>query len=226
MSREKQLLEDLRTAAERGEGDIVSDGRLLPERTLMELYDVGRHAVRSALVELEREGLLFRRQGMGTFISAASPEVTKVAALTKSTSPHEIMEVREAIEPELARLAAMRATPSDIEQMKLFTARGERAQSARDYERWDNAFHVKIAQSARNELFLSVFNLINGVRVGQNWIAARKSSYSPTHSRDIQRQHLEIIAGIERRDPQTAEASMRSHIRFATKKLFQGEAED
>lgn len=226
MLRERSLLEEMREIVESGEGAIVIDGRLLPERALMEFYNVGRHAIRNALTELEREGLVFRKQGMGTFISVAAPEVTKVSSLSRSTSPQEIMEVRETVEPELARLAAMRATPSDIEQMKLFTARGERAHTSREYERWDNAFHVKIAQSARNELFLSVFNLINGVRASQNWISARKKSYSQTTSRDIQRQHLEIIAGIESRDPQTAEAAMRSHIRFATKRLFQGEAED
>lgn len=226
MPGDRPLLEELRAMVEKGEGKVVVDGRLLPERALMEFYDVGRHAVRNALDELEREGLVYRRQGMGTFIGAASPDVTKVSSLTKSTSPQEIMEVREAVEPELARLAAMRATPTDIEQMKQFTARGEKAQTSQEYERWDNAFHVKIAQSARNELFLRVFNLVNGVRAGQNWIAARKRSYSPIRSRDVQRQHLEIIAAIESRDPQAAEASMRSHIRFATKWLFQGEPED
>lgn len=222
MSKDQDVLNEIRAIVQRGEGEIIIDGRLLPERALVEYYNVGRREIRNALTELEQDGLLYRKQGMGTFISTTAPKATRVSSLTRTTSPQEIMEVREVIEPSLARLAAMRATINEIEQMKEYTLRGQAAQTPQQYERWDNAFHVKIAQSARNELFLKVFELINGVRAEQNWIHARRASYSPHRSGDVQKQHLQIIEAIENRDPQAAEASMLAHIRIATQTLFQG----
>src|SRR5690606_36677517 len=116
----QSLIEEMRTIIESGEGAILSGGRLLPERALVDFYGVGRRTVREPLKELEDEGMLYRRQGIGTFLGAAAPKVARMSSLTSNTSPQEINEVRLEIEPVLARLAAMRATPSDIEQMKQF----------------------------------------------------------------------------------------------------------
>lgn len=219
----QSILEEMRSIIERGEGDIISDGRLLPERALVEFYGVGRRTIREALKALEDEGLLYRRQGMGTFIGASAPKVTKVSSLTSNTSPQEINEVRLEIEPVLARLAAMRATPSDIEQMKQFIARGQKAQTGKQYERWDSAFHAKIAQSVRNELFRGVFELINGVRAEQKWLIAREKSYSRSLTEELLAQHMRIVAAIEERDPEAAEERMREHIRTASYRLSKAE---
>lgn len=211
----RSIIEDMRAIIESGEGDILHGSRLLPERALVAFYGVGRRAIRAALKELEDEGLLYRRQGMGTFIGATAPKVARMSALTSNTSPQEINEVRLEIEPMLARLAAMRATPSDIGQMRQFIARGRKADTGKQYERWDSAFHAKIAQTVRNELFRGVFELINGVRAEQKWMRAREQSYSRTLTAGLLDQHERIVAAIEERDPQAAEERMREHIRTA-----------
>lgn len=215
----QSIIEEMRAIIESGEGDILSEGRLLPERALVDFYGVGRRTIREALKELEDEGLLYRRQGMGTFIGASAPKVARMSALTSNTSPQEINEVRLEIEPVLAKLAAMRATPSDIEQMKQFIVRGRKAQTGKQYERWDSAFHAKIAQTVRNELFRSVFELINGVRAEQKWLSAREQSYSQTLTAELLDQHERIVAAIEERNPQAAEERMREHIHTANFRL-------
>jgi GntR family transcriptional regulator len=59
----------------------INDGRfsetqLLPgERALCELFDVSRTTLRRAILELVDQGLLFHRQGAGTFIRRAAPRV-------------------------------------------------------------------------------------------------------------------------------------------------------
>ncbi|KYH31282.1 GntR family transcriptional regulator [Neomoorella mulderi] len=56
------------------EGGVWQAGDCLPpERELCEKYEVSRATVRQALADLEREGLLERKQGKGTFVS--SPKV-------------------------------------------------------------------------------------------------------------------------------------------------------
>ena len=66
-----QLERVLRTAIH--EGRLSGSEALPPERDMAAHYGVSRITVRKALAELEREGLVVRRRGMGTFV-AGRPE--------------------------------------------------------------------------------------------------------------------------------------------------------
>src|SRR5690606_9481931 len=102
------MIESLRSAVETGEGRLVKNGRLLTERELMQMFNVSRRAVRGALDTLQAQGLVYRRQGQGTFIRPTGPHAPRVESLSNRTSPAEIMEVRREIEPAMARLSALR----------------------------------------------------------------------------------------------------------------------
>ncbi|MEM1063554.1 MAG: GntR family transcriptional regulator [Planctomycetota bacterium] len=70
----KQLMEQVRTAVAR---KAVRPGERLPSiRQLSRTLVINPNTVAKAYVELEREGLITRRQGLGVFITAASPEMT------------------------------------------------------------------------------------------------------------------------------------------------------
>jgi len=62
-----QLERLLRTAI--GEGRLSESEALPTERDLASHYGISRITVRKALAELEREGLVVRRRGMGTFVA-------------------------------------------------------------------------------------------------------------------------------------------------------------
>ncbi|KAA0969592.1 FadR family transcriptional regulator [Aureimonas fodinaquatilis] len=213
---ELHFLEGLRTAIESEDRALVREGQLPPERELMERYSVGRRTVRAALDALQAEGLVFRRQGQGTFIRPTSPVSTRAVSLSQHTSPAEIMEVRRELEPALAKLSAMRATPSDIDQMKRLVEKGASAKTSMQYERWDSAFHAKIADSVHNSLFHSLFELIQTVRVAQKWTGLRARTYSEALRDELIEQHFEIAKAISDRDPEAAEAAMRAHLRSVT----------
>lgn len=55
-------------------GEFKADEKLITERKLAEMLEVSRVTIRSALQELERENLIYRRQGAGTFISKISDQ--------------------------------------------------------------------------------------------------------------------------------------------------------
>ncbi|WP_198516939.1 FadR/GntR family transcriptional regulator [Sinorhizobium meliloti] len=214
-------MDQLRSAIESSDERFITDEKLLPERELSELMGVGRRAIRDALNELEGEGLLFRKQGLGTFVREVGPKSTSLKSLTNRTSPHDIIEVRLEIEPVLARLAATRATPNDIDQMKLFVRRAAQATSPREYEQWDSAFHTKIAESVRNTMFWGVFRLINSVRKEQHWVSSRTRVFTRGVSEEMVRQHDAIVAAIAARDSQAAEEAMRAHIATAGARISQ-----
>ena len=108
--------------------ELITDGRLkagdqLPsERELAETFKVSRTSVREALRALETQGLMVTRTGMGTFV-ADLPTESLVELLAKllieaKDALADIFEMRKLIEPQIAALAAERASKSDIEGMR------------------------------------------------------------------------------------------------------------
>lgn len=194
-------------------GDFVKDGRVIAERTLAEQLSVGRRALRKALDQLESEGLIWRRQGQGTFVGTPpTPRLRKLEGLATKTSPFEIMEVRQEIEPPMARFAALRASQADIDAMRSMIEKAASATTQADYETWDSAFHQKLAESVKNTLFLAVFEAVNAVRREAAWARLRESSHSDTLIEELSTQHRDIVDAIEQRDPKRAEAAMRRHL--------------
>src|SRR5690606_6830349 len=108
------------------QGALQQGQRRLPaERDLAARLRVGRLTIRSALEVLEREGDVVRHVGRGTFITsnAGSPPpqlqaLAHAGALAINTqvglSSRELVEVRYALEPAIAELAALSAREPDL----------------------------------------------------------------------------------------------------------------
>src|SRR6185369_10013557 len=115
---------------------------------------VGRRSLRRALDILEQEGHISRHQGRGTFISgypngeadgiatsrparngrAAAPSLA-IEHIFDHTSPMEVIEVRLAIEPVMARLAAFRASQAEINRLNALAAETRTAPDPASYEK-------------------------------------------------------------------------------------------
>lgn len=203
-------------------GQINSNGRLPTERTLSEMLGTGRRALRRALEVLESEGLIWRKQGAGTFVGERPDNLGRdFGALVAVTDPMEIMEVRLRIEPQLAQLAAMRAKPKDIERMRALAAKIIDSQDADARELWDGALHRQIAQSAGNQLFLTIFDVVNRVRQDEAWQALRERARAAGNTVNISlAQHTGIIDAIAERDPSRAGEAMRQHLLMLQERLI------
>lgn len=188
--------------------------RLPPERELAARLGVGRRAVRRALEVLEAEGLVWRRQGAGTFTGPPPrPRGLQGGGLTASpaTLLH-VIESRLALEPSLARLAALRATPEVTRRIETCIARIETAEDVDSADLWDSALHREIAQATGNPLLLVLFDRINAWRHDQGIRQLRMRARARTGTGHAQDDHRRILAAMQAGDGAAAGQAMRDHL--------------
>lgn len=188
-------------------------GRLPPERELSDILGVGRRTVRRALEALEAEGLIWRKQGKGTF-AGQPPDPTGVLAaeISGDTGLEDIMEARMCIEPALAAMCARRALPADIERMRHLAQRVRDAGDQASVDLWDGALHRLIARIAGNRPLMTAVALIDEIRGSDRWRDRRCRPGSTLTPALTDAQHHAIIDAIESGQPRQAEAAMRAHL--------------
>jgi DNA-binding FadR family transcriptional regulator len=205
------------------ERELTLNTRLPPERELSRFLGVSRADRRTALSVLESVGQVWRHVGRATFIGARPiHNLHDVAYLGELASPAQVMEARLAVEPQLARLAALHGVRSDFSQIETFSRRCRQAQEWRVYEAWDNNFHQAIATATHNTLLINLFDTLNAVRRSTVWGQLRSTRLPPADHRSFD-EHDEIHAAIARRDAEGAGDRMRVHLRSVRDRLLSPE---
>lgn len=200
---------------------LPSQSRLPPERDLADALGIGRTALRAGLAVLEAEGAIWRHVGRGTFTGTRpATDDRALATLASRTHPDEVMEARLMIEPNIAALAAQRATRDEISELSRCLRKAETAHDFHSFELWDSAFHRLLAQAAHNELLLGLFNVINAIRDEEIWGRMKIASLTRRRQRNYDTQHRAVLAAVEDRDPAAAEAAMRNHIETVRRNLL------
>ncbi len=193
--------------------ELASQSRLPAERQLCEELGISRTELRKALSLLEVHGQIWRHVGRGTFVGARPfTRLDEIATLSVHTNPAEVMQARLLLEPGLAKVAALHATQTDIERMRLCTKRKDAAVEWRTYERWDGEFHFTVADATHNRLLITLFNAMNAVREATEWGRLRISRITAASRERSSGQHYAIIDAIAGRDRVRAEAAMLEHL--------------
>lgn len=204
------------------EGGYAPGDRLPPERELTERLGLTRSALRKGLESLEREGAIWRHVGRGTFVAAptAEPEAPGLAELSRSVSPLQMMRARLAIEPALAREAAINAGSDAAERIRAAHERAKAAESWAAYEAEDDHMHRAIAEATGNALLLALFDQLNQVRRAVAWDTVVRSSDRPPADHTSFAQHEAIVRAIETRKAADAFEAMRAHLGSVSGRLF------
>jgi DNA-binding FadR family transcriptional regulator len=187
------LVETLRTLAE-------EEGRLPSERSLSEQLGVHRHVLRQGLQVLRESGGLQPARSR-----SSSGKHFKMLGIIKDTSPVEVWEARLSIEPQIARVAALKATPKEIRAIhdahraanpKIFTPES------------DNDFHRKVAAASRNTLWIIFIDLLTELTLTESF----QMQLPPFTSVTGFEHHEEILQAIAARDAMAAEKAMHAHL--------------
>lgn len=200
--------------------EITLNGRLPSERQLCTELGVPRGRLRKAMAVLEAEGQIWRHVGRGTFIGPRPVmNLTDVEYLNEHSRPTEVMEARLAIEPQLAKLAAVHGTASHFSEMRRCKRLCKSAAEWRVYESWDNNFHQAIAKATCNKLLISLFDTLNIVRRSTVWGQLRPTKLPPTNHASFA-EHDAIYDAIASRDADGAADLMREHLRTVRKRTY------
>jgi GntR family transcriptional repressor for pyruvate dehydrogenase complex len=195
------------------QGELTPGERLPPERDLARLMEVSRTSVRQALAILKERKLIHVRPGAGTFAKTEGGTlvITELAGELGSFKERVLnpMEVRRLIEPQIARLAAERATSGDVDAMALLIAAQEKRIAAGEtFVEEDIAFHQRIAISTSNQLLV---RLVDDVQLRLR-DSREISLSSPAGSRSSLEGHKKIYDAISHHRSDAAYEAMAHHI--------------
>ena len=198
-------------------GGALTPGAALPtERELVLQTGLSRGSVREALRILEAEGLVSTRPGrMGGSI-ARQPGDESLAkyihlfAHGRGISLKSVLQTREAIEPSLARLAALNRTDDELDDLVRATERVEQAYADTPLYLAENVkWHCAIAAASHNELLRAFMVAISSM-------IYKASAIENFATEDVRRvvikAHRRILDAIVAGDGAAAERRMARHL--------------
>jgi DNA-binding FadR family transcriptional regulator len=198
----------------------LPEGSLLPgDQELLTRYGVSRTVLRESLKTLGAKGLVQARARVGTRVQPRAawnlfdPDVLvwhAEAGFRPEFLGH-LAEIRVALEPEAAALAALRRTPAALKTIENWAERmAKPAIGLEDFVHADLGFHLAVAAAADNPFFVSISTLIEVVLVAMLTISS--PAEDPERLAESVEQHRRIARAIANRDPDEARDAMRAVI--------------
>ena len=196
-------------------GDNSAAAQLPTEPELCVSRGVSRTILREAIKTLSAKGLVVTGPRIGTRAQPPSnwnlldPDVIRwrLAAGVDNTFVRDILELRLAIEPKAAALAAKRATEADILALRAASAAMHEAVSKQNgrYLEADLAFHETILSATHNQFFAALTPAVDALlRVSFRYsVKSRESARSSLPFHDA------VVDAIAARDPDAAEKAIR-----------------
>lgn len=205
-------------------GSLVDGDQLPTERELAESYSASRSTIRNALNILEREGLLIRKVGSGTYVTYSGEDDTDLEKMVDQISPIQLIDARIGMERQMIRLAVIHATGRDLEALEGHLVKMEKATHDRDeFSRLDAKFHLQIARSTRNPLIVHLYQTVNEVRSHDQWRTMKNLILSPEQIAKYNVHHRIMLEGIQSRDAIKAIDAINKHMELARLDLMGAE---
>jgi len=181
-------------------------GDRLREVEVAERLGVSRTPVREALKRLESDGLVQDLPGRGLSVTELVPGRVM-----------EIYAMREVLEGAAARFAATQASPLEIQSLHHLLAQLAEATTPEQAAAGNRKLHQALVHAAHNTYLTSAVNVLADALV-----LLGTTTYSmPGRIASGLEENREIVAAVERHDPDAAEQACRRHIRAASQLRLQ-----
>jgi DNA-binding FadR family transcriptional regulator len=198
-------------------GEIRPGDQLPPERELMEVYGVGRPAIREALQAMERSGIVEISHGerARVVVPTAQDLIAQIGSGARhllQVQPDTLEHLKQArifLEAGTARMAAERATPADVLLLRQ-RIEDQRAVMAThdDFLARDMDFHREIARLSGNPIYPAIVEAIF------HWASAyyQPMVRAPGVESLTLEEHTRLVDAIEVNDADAAEDAVRAHL--------------
>lgn len=213
-----QVFEQIRELIYKG---VFKSGQQIPtERDLAASMEVSRTSVRNAIERLVSLGLLSQIHGRGTFV--CSPESRSNNPLstvmdTNEATCFDLLEVRMGLECNAAKIAAVRATDTDLHNMHKSLQEMEENLASTDTisTTTDTAFHMAVTFSTKNPVLIHMTRnfydfLFTAIKKSLVHMKEDDVAYE-----DVLSHHRDVYQHIKKREPEGAQEAMRSHLLYA-----------
>ena len=204
------------------EGSLSPGDQLLPERQLAEKLGVSRSALREALSALDSMGLIEITPGGGAYIKKVGVEsmVEPLASimLKEKENVLDLLEARKILEVGIVKLAAERASKSDLYQIREAAIEMYNdVANNRDADESDINFHLAIARTTQNSVLFNIMTMLSGLM---------KEAYAPSRKELLKGpiktwcdQNFEIYEAIKNNDAKQAAKLIEDHLQMATSEI-------
>lgn len=191
----------------------LNPGDPLPsESKLCKVFGSGRSTIREAVKILKAENVIEIKKGIGTFV-LLKPGVAKdpfgVLLMDQEDALVNLMESRLLIEPNIAYLAAQRATTDNITKLeKIMIETAKVIMEHQNHVEVDLAFHNTIAEATQNNILFRIIPIIND---------SIHAGYTETYNligsfEKATKFHREIFDAIRDGKAQEAKNAMKYHL--------------
>lgn len=197
-------------------GGEIASGSVFRIEELEGRYGVSRSVVREAIRVLASMGMVASRRRVGVQIQPAAdwnlydPQIIRwrLASPGRIAQLRSLTELRTAIEPEAARLAAVRAPLADASELmglagKLWAA-GHADDEAEKFLALDIEFHRLVLASSGNEMFAKLNTLVAEVLTGRTHYGLMPQH---PHTEALQL-HVDVASAIQRGNADAAHDAM------------------
>lgn len=203
-------------------GELRVGDRLPSEHEISRKHDISRPVVREALLRLRADGLITAQQGRGTFVTH-QPEVRmKTFDNTDNIAFYlRAQELRQALEGDAARLAALRRTRAQLKAIEAasqtFNTMVRKKEATAEA---DLAFHMAIAEASGNELYVSVLqSILEPVQGFMRLTLNLTRTGTQQRSMMVMAEHQAIVQAISMQDAEQARVAMAYHLGQARGRL-------
>ena len=182
----------------------LQPGERLSEVTLAKRYGISRGPLREAIGRLEGRNLVERVANQGA----------RVVSLDEAQILN-LLVIRESLEGMACRLAATRIKPAELKRLHGMLdshSRDARVVSEKGYFQGggDLDFHYRIVRASGNERLIKMLDEDMYLLLR---LFRQRLSTAPGRPAQALEEHRVVLAALDARDPDAAEAAMRTHIR-------------
>ena len=216
-----QVADQLATEIRRG--GLAPGDKLPTEAQLVAQFGVSRTVVREAVSRLKSLGLVDSRQGSGVFVQASASFAPLNFGARQAASQEaviQMVEVRRALEAEVAALAAQRRSASPMRRIRAAVKALDAAvQKGGNGVSEDVQFHRAIADASGNPFLIQTLEYLGQFLHGATQVTRANEARRLDFAEQVRGEHAAIVQALEAGDAEAARQAAAGHMGNAIRRI-------